>query len=347
MAPQTTKQWKIEGRNGFDSLKFYESVEIPALGDHDVLVKIHAASLNYRDAIIPKGGYLLPLSDVFVPGSDGAGIVEATGSRVTRFQPGSKVVTLFNQKHLAGSLDPISIRTGLGGVLDGNLTQYAVFNEEGLVTIPSNLNFLEASTLPCAAVTAWNALYGLIPLQPGETVLTQGTGGVSIFAVQFAVAAGAKVIATTSSDAKAELLKKLGAHHVINYRTDPNWGETAKSLTPGGEGVHHVIEVSGPTSMAQSLKAIKIDGVISIVGFVGGQSGEQQPSFLECLGKCCIARGLFVGSRVQFEAMNRAIEINDIKPVIDEKVFKLEEVREAYQYLWDQKHVGKICIEID
>jgi NADPH:quinone reductase-like Zn-dependent oxidoreductase len=181
-------------------------------------------------------------------------------------------------------LDGASIATGLGGSVDGTLREYAAFDEQGLVHMPSNLNFLEASTLTCAALTAWNALYGLESrgLKPGQTVLTQGTGGVSIFALQFAKAAGARVIATTSSDKKAELLKKYGADHVINYKETPNWGETAKSLTPGGAGVEHVVEVGGPTTMAQSLKAVKIDGVISIIGFIGGFDKEQ-PSFLDCL----------------------------------------------------------------
>jgi len=219
-----------------------------------------------------------------VPGSDGAGTVEAVGSRVTRFKAGDKVATLFSQGHLAGSLDGQSIQTGLGGVLDGTLREYGVFDEQGLVTMPSNLNMQEASTLSCAAVTAWNALYGLETraVKPGDYVLTQGTGGVSMFALQFAKAAGAKVIATTSSEEKADILKKHGADHVINYKENPNWGKQAASLTPGEVGVHHVVEVGGPTTMAQSLKAVKIDGVISIIGFIGGMS-KDQPTFLDCL----------------------------------------------------------------
>lgn len=200
-----------------------------------------------------------------IPGSDGAGTVEAIGSRVTRFKPGDKVVTLFNQAHLAGSITDGILQTGLGGSADGTLREYAALSEQGLVAVPANLSLMEAATLPCAALTAWNALYGLESraLKPGQTVLTQGTGGVSIFAVQFAKAAGARVIATTSSAEKADQLKKLGADHVINYKETPNWGEQAKGLTPGGRGVEHVVEVGGPTTMAQSLKAIARDGVIS------------------------------------------------------------------------------------
>jgi len=211
-------------------------------------------------------------------------------------------VTRFNQSHLGGSLNSQTVTTGLGGVIDGTLRQYGTFNEHGLVDMPPSLSYAEGATLPCAALTAWNALYGLKPLLPGDVVLTQGTGGVSIFAVQFAKAAGATVIATTSSVAKAEVLKKLGADHVINYRETPEWGERAASLTPNGEGVSHVLEVGGPATMAQSLKAVKIDGVITIIGFLGG-GAKEQPGFLDALMNICTVRGVLVGSRIQFEEM--------------------------------------------
>jgi NADPH:quinone reductase-like Zn-dependent oxidoreductase len=206
---------------------------------------------------------------------------------------------------------------------------------------------LEASTLSCAALTAWNALYGLESraLKPGQWVLTQGTGGVSIFALQFAKAAGAKVIATTSSKEKADLLKKYGADHVINYKETSNWGEEAAKLTPGQKGVHHVVEVGGPSTMAQSLKAIAIDGVISIIGFIGG-GGAEQPTFLDCLNNICTVRGILVGSRLQMEDMCAAIEANDLHPIVDEKVFELKDLKEAYEYMWDQKHFGKLCVKV-
>jgi NADPH:quinone reductase-like Zn-dependent oxidoreductase len=196
--------------------------------------------------------------------------------------------------------------------------------------MPSNLNFLEGSTLSCAALTAWNALYGLESraLKPGQTVLTQGTGGVSIFALQFAKAA-----------------KKYGADHVINYKETPNWGEEAAKLTPGGAGVQHVVEVGGPTTMAQSLKAVAIDGVISIIGFIGGME-KNQPTFLDCLNNICTVRGILVGSRLQMEDMCAAIESNDLHPIVDEKVFSLGELKEAYQYMWEQKHFGKLTVKV-
>merc|ERR1711964_691260 len=301
--PKTTKAWTVEGQDGFESLKLNNEAPIPDLFDNEVLVKFHAASLNYRDLIIPKGMYPFAQKQGVVPGSDGAGEVVAVGKNGT-------------------------------------------FNEAGLVEMPESLNWQEASTLSCAAVTAWNALYGLKPLVPGDVVLTQGTGGVSIFAVQFAKAAGATVIATTSSSEKEAILKKLGADHVINYKDVPEWGEKAASPTPKKAGVNHILEVGGPKTMAQSLKAVKIDGVISIIGFLGGNAKEQ-PSFLDALSNVCTVRGILVGSRQQFEDMNRAIEVNGIKPVVDEKIFSLEQVKEAYQYMWDQKHFGKLTIKIE
>ncbi|KAI4231163.1 MAG: hypothetical protein LQ349_005782 [Xanthoria aureola] len=348
MAPTTTKQWIVAGTDGFDSLKFEEKAQIPQLGDHDVLVHFHYVSLNYRDIIIPKGKYPFPAKDNVVPGSDGAGTVEAVGSLVKSFKPGDKVVTLFNQAHQAGPITVAMVMTGLGGVIDGALRQYGTFEESGLVHMPTTLDFKQGSTLSCAALTAWNALYGLESkaLKPGDTVLTQGTGGVSIFALQFAKAAGARVIATTSSAAKAETLRKLGADTVINYKDNPDWGEIAKKASPHGLGVDHVLEVGGPKTMTQSLNATKPEGVISIIGFLGGMSKEQ-PSFLECLNKMVTVRGVLVGSRLQFENMNEAIDANGIKPVVDEKVFALEELKDAYQYMWDQKHFGKLTIKID
>lgn len=212
-------------------------------------------------------------------------------------------MTLFNQGHQSGSLNFRSASTGIGGAIDGTLRGHGVFPEHGLVAMPSNLNYLEGATLVVAGLTAWNALYGLTPIKAGDYVLTQGTGGVSLFALQFAKTAGAKVIATTSSAAKMEILKKLGADHVINYKETPNWGEKAKALTPGGEGVKHVVEIGGPGTMAQSLKAVQFDGIISIIGFVAAATKEQQPQFLDALNNICTVRGLLVGSKDMFEDM--------------------------------------------
>ncbi|KKZ63885.1 alcohol dehydrogenase [[Emmonsia] crescens] len=347
--PKRTDAWVIEGSNGFDSLNLHRDVPIPPLGDYDCLIQIQAVSLNYRDLVIPKGLYPFPMTLPRIPCSDGAGIVLSTGPRVTQFRRGDRVCTLFNQTHQANPITRESMSSGLGGMLDGTLRKYAVLPEHGLVMAPSNLSPVEASTLSCAPLTAWNALYGLMPLKPGDVVLTQGTGGVSLAAIQFAVAAGATVIATTSSEGKERKLKKMGVQHVINYKTTADWGEVARSYTPGECGVDHVIEVGGPGTMAQSLKAVRKEGVITIIGFLGGTGGKggDEPSILDPLVQICTVRGIFVGSRQQMEHMVRAIEANNIQPVVDEKVFAFEEAKDAYQYQWEQKHFGKVVIKVE
>ncbi|KAI8649109.1 PKS-ER domain-containing protein [Fusarium keratoplasticum] len=342
-SPRTTKAWTVDGSGSFDCLKFHKELVLPELSDNEVLVKFHAASLNYRDIIIPLGQYPFPVAPNVVPGSDGAGEVVAVGSKVTRFEQGSKVLTLFNQAHYGGPLTPKVLGTGLGGAIDGTLRQYGIFNENGLVDMPKNLSYLEAGTLSCSALTAWNALYGLNPVLPGDWVLTQGTGGVSISGLQFAKAAGARVIATTSSAAKAETLKKLGADYVINYKENPNWGDKATNLTGG---VQHVIEVGGATTVTQSLKAVAIGGVVTIIGWIGGEE-EKGPYFPQISSSMAVVRGIVVGSREQFEAMIRTIEACDIKPILDQQVFKLEDLKEAYKYQWDQKHFSKVAIKIE
>jgi NADPH:quinone reductase-like Zn-dependent oxidoreductase len=347
--PKTTKQWTVTGTNGFDALKLSEEAT-PQVGDSQVLVKLHAASLNYRDLVIPKGMYPFAVIDNVIPGSDGAGTVLAVGKDVQRFKPGDKVVTAFHQHYVGGLLKAEYANSSLGGSAHGVLRTTGVFHENGLVHMPEALNFREASTLSCAGLTAWNALFGLEgrKLAPGQWVLTQGTGGVSIFGVQFAKAAGARVIATTSSPEKAKLLEKLGADHIINYNEEPNWGSKAKELT-GGVGVDHVIEVAGPKSMKQSLASIRPDGVISIIGFVGGPPAQDQPGFLDCLTNLCIARGIFVGSRTQMEDMCRAIEANPeaLRPVVDSKTFKFEDLKDAYEYQWSGKHQAKVVVDIE
>ncbi|KAM3475159.1 hypothetical protein MY5147_003903 [Beauveria neobassiana] len=338
--PATTKQWtvsSIDGSEGLGALKLNEVAVTPP-GDSQVLVKLEAASLNFRDLIIPLGKYPFAAKKNVIPGSDGAGTVIAVGKRVTRFKPGDKVITLFNQEHIGGPVDSVNVLSGLGGAIDGVFRAVGAFNEQGLVHRPSSLSAVEAATLPCSALTAWNALYGQTDAQitAGQWVLTQGTGGVSISALQFAKAAG------------AQQGSKLGADHVINYKETPDWGAKAREIT-GGVGVDHVIEVAGPSSMRQSIKAIKIAGVITIIGFVGGAEGEKEPGFLECLNNLFTARGVLVGNRVQLEDMCRAIDANAdrLRPVVDSKVFGLEQLKEAYEYLQSGKHFGKVCIKID
>ncbi|KAK5457230.1 hypothetical protein LTS15_005011 [Exophiala xenobiotica] len=349
--PKTTDAWVIQGTDGskgWDNLKLEKNRPIPELGPHDCLVQIQAVSLNYRDLTIPQGTYPLPLGLPAVACSDGAGRVLAKGSKVTEFEEGDKVVTQFTQAHQAGPITADMFATTLGGGCDGTLRQYAVFPESGLVRAPSNLTPTEAGTLTCAPTTAWNALYGIESkgLQPGQVVLTQGTGGVSLAAIQFAKAAGATVIATTSSAEKAKILEKIGADIVLNYKEDPNWGETAKRLSPGKAGVDFILEVGGPGTMAQSLKAIKLEGIIAVIGFLGGAKSEDEPSTLAALSAGCIIRGILIGSKAQLKAMSRAIEANNIHPVVDEKRFDFENAIEAYKYQWEQKNFGKVVIQL-
>lgn len=296
-----------------------------------------------------RGGYPWDIKANVVPSSDGAGTVLAVGKHVTRFQPGDSVVTMLHQQHIAGSVDPRIVKYGIGATLDGTLQTVGTFNEQGLVAMPKGLSFIEASTLSCAGLTAWNALFGLPGKQvtAGQWVLTQGTGGVSLFAVQFAKAVGARVIATTSSSEKGKIFEKLGADHVINYRETPEWGALAKSLT-GDVGVDHVVEVAGPTSITQSVASLKLDGTLSVIGSVGGGDGKEVPNLIACWMHLFTARGVWVGNRMQMEDMCRAIEANveKLRPVIDPKLFTLDQVKEAYEYQWAGKHQGKIGIEI-
>jgi len=350
--PTTTAQWVIHFDRGMDGLQLIHDAAIPPLGPTSCLVKIAAVSLNYRDVAMATGLYPMSFQSRIIPCSDGAGTVVAVGKNVTLHKAGDQVCTLFSQGHQTGFVTPAIRQTSLGSKLDGVLRQYAVFDETGLVSTPTTYSLLEACTLPCAALTAWNALYGVEgrSLRAGDTVLVQGTGGVSVFAAQIAVAAGATVIATTSSNAKADKLKRtIGVHYVINYKTDEHWGKTARQLTPDQGGAQHIIEVGGERTMQQSLAAVRCEGVISVVGFLGGKpkAGEELCSFTDVLSLAAIVRGINIGSKGQFQQMNEFIDQHRLKPVIDEKIFKFDEAREAYQYLLDQKHWGKVVIAIE
>ncbi|KAJ3528154.1 hypothetical protein NM208_g10337 [Fusarium decemcellulare] len=330
---QSTRCWTINGTdNGIDELKL-GSVPVPQLGEHDVLVRMRGASLNYRDLVIAAGKYPFRHKERVIAASDGAGDVIETGAKVTRWRAGDKVVTLFNQAHQTEPIDSAAAMSGLGGAIDGTLTEYGVFNETGLVRLPSNLNYIEGATLSCAGLTSWNALYGLKPVKSGDTVLVQGTGGVSLFGLQFAKAAGATVIATTSSANKAKFLSQLGADYVINYKTDGNWGETARNLTPDSRGVDHILQAGGPGTMPQSLQAIRFEGIIHVIGAINYLDQTFPPDSVtvsDILVHMCVMRGFLVGSRRQMEDMIRAVEADNIHPVIDEEIFPFEKAKEAY-----------------
>jgi len=343
--PQNTEAWivtKLSG--GFSSLQ-KQTRDLPkSLAPNDVLIKVYATSLNYRDLIIPRGEYPFPANPGVIANSDGAGEIVATGSRVKTFKEGDKIVTLFNQGHLSGPVDLYSAKTGLGGAIDGTLAHYIVLPETGIVHMPKNLNYSQAATLTCAGVTAWNALYGLKQIKPGDSVLVEGTGGVSIFALQFAKAAGAFTAATTSSEEKVKILKDLGANEVINYKKTPEWGPVARDLTPGKAGFDHIIEVGGPSTLKEAYKCVKMEGIISMIGFVAG-ANEVEPSSLAPLANICTVRGLYVGPRDQMIDMCRAIEHNNITPVVDCE-FPFEKARDAYEYQYAQKHIGKVVIKV-
>ncbi|KPM39351.1 hypothetical protein AK830_g7205 [Neonectria ditissima] len=343
--PETTTQWIVRRAEGSSGLEKQEA-PIPQLGHNDVLIKVHAISLNYHDVGTIAGHYE-SLPNV-VPVSDGSGVVLAVGSDIKDFQPGDRVTTVMNGAHQSGPIKPHYVNLLLGNALNGVLQQYLVVPEQYIIPLPRNLSFIQGSTLPVAGLTAWDALYGAQgrPLLQGQWIRTQGTGGVSTFAMLFAKAAGAKVIATTSSVEKADRLKKIGADHVINYNEVQNWGEQAKSLTPDGEGVDIVVEIGGGATLKQSLNAVKMDGLTSVVGLRAGANPAEQPALLDMFFHFCTMRIARVGSRVQFGDMNRAIEVNDIKPVIDDRVFGLEEAREAFTYLESMRHFGKVCIEV-
>ncbi|KAK5707487.1 hypothetical protein LTR97_000021 [Elasticomyces elasticus] len=344
--PTTSDRWTARQERGKDGLQLDRNAVIPPIGPTSCLIKMAAVSLNYRDVAMMTGAYPGRFKGSMVPCSDGAGTIIAIGSNVSLYNVGDRVCTLFSQGHQSGFVTPAIRETTLGNKLDGVLRRHAVFDETGLVAVPKSLSLIEAT------LTAWNALFGLEGrrLKAGDAVLAQGTGGVSLFAMQLALAAGATVIATTSSDTKAEKLRReLGVQHVVNYKTNEHWGETARGFTLDQEGAHHIIEVGGENSMQQSLKALRAEGVISIVGFLGGKplAGQELCSFTDVLFIAAIVRGINIGSKEQFVAMNGFIDQHGIKPVVDGKVFRFEEAKEAYQYLLDQKQWGKVVISFD
>jgi NADPH:quinone reductase-like Zn-dependent oxidoreductase len=335
------KAYEITEPKGIDSLKLVDRA-IPKPKTNEVVVRVRATSLNYRDLITVKGGAVtrgirLPL----IPLSDGAGEVVEIGNEVTRFKVGDRVVASFFQSWLAGPIAASFFRSALGGAVDGMLAEYVALSEEGLVPIPDYMSFEEAATLPCAAVTSWNALVVTGRLTAGDCVLVMGTGGVSIFALQFARIHGARVIATSSSDAKLARLRELGASDVINYKMTPDWEAKVPEMTEDA-GVDHVVEVGGAGTLAKSIRAVKLGGRISLIGLLAG-GGQIDP--MPILLKGITLQGIYVGSRAMFEQMNRAMEINRVHPVID-RVFPFSEAREAYRYLESGTHFGKICIAV-
>ena len=330
--------YAIESEFGIDNLRMLEH-DAPKPGYGQVLVRIRAASVNYRDLLVISGKYSPNLPLPLIPFSDGAGEVVEVGGDVSRWKPGDRVAGIFFQEWLGGKISEAAGRSALGGGINGVLAEFVVFHERGLVMVPHHLSYEEAATLPCAAVTAWNALTSG-GLTCGQSVLTLGTGGVSTFALQFAKAAGARIIATSSSDEKLERAMKMGASDGINYKTVPDWEKRVAELT-GGTGVDLVVEVGGAGTLGKSLRAVRLGGHISLIGVLSGQSGEVNP--LPATMKGVRIQGIFVGSREMFEAMNRALALHQIRPVID-RVFPFEEAKEALHYMQSGAHFGKVVI---
>jgi NADPH:quinone reductase-like Zn-dependent oxidoreductase len=320
--------------------------DIPVPGPHEVLVRIRANSLNYRELMILRGTYPLPVKPDVVVLCDGAGEVVTVGSDVTRAKPGDRVLANSFPQWIDGPFGGWEeYGAQLGGSLDGLLTEYAALSEEWIVPIPDHLSFEDAAALPCAALTAWDVLTTGKPLQAGETVLTLGSGGVSLFALQFAKLFGARIIVTTSSDDKAERLTALGADSVVNYRKTPDWHEAVRELT-GGRGADHVIETGGPGTLEKSIKSTAVAGEINLIGFLADTASTQSQGTIDFntfIGGLLAVRGILCGNRAQFLAMNHAITVNRNKPVID-RVFPFEEARAAYRYYEEAQPFGKVII---
>lgn len=334
------KSWVIPSPKGIDSLTLVDRPD-PAPGPRQVLVRVRATSLNYRDLITVEGSSAraAPKPDL-VPLSDGAGEVVAVGPGVTRIKTGDRVAGCFMQKWVGGAIDEAAQASAMGGAIDGMLTEIAVLEEDGVVRLPDHLSFEEGATLPCAGVTAWHALVEIGAIKAGDTVLVLGSGGVSIFALQFARMFGARVIATSGAKAKAERAKKMGAEAVIDYRATPDWDQAVMKLT-GGRGVDITVEVGGAGTLPRSFLATRIAGRIAVIGLLTGAGAEVDP--MPILRRNLRVQGLYVGNRQMFEAMNRAIEAERLKPVIDQ-VFPFAQAKEAYRHMKSQNHFGKIVI---
>jgi NADPH:quinone reductase-like Zn-dependent oxidoreductase len=332
----------VAGSVGLEGLRRCDRPDLQA-GAGQILVRLRAASLNFRDLLIARGKYAGgSVKQAVVPLSDGAGEVVAIGSGVTRFGVGDRVAGTFFRDWIAGPALP-GPRIALGAPpADGVLAEYALFAEQNAVMIPASLSFEAASTLPCAAVTAWHALMVIGHVQPGDTVLVVGTGGVSIFALQFARLAGARVLVTSSSDEKLARAISMGAAAGVNYRATPEWQQEVLRLTDG-RGVDHIVEVGGGGTLGRSIQAIGTGGRIYMIGVLTGVTGDANPYGL--MTKYASLHGVFVGSRSMFEKMNTAIATNSLEPVID-RVFTFEEAAQAYRHLESAGHIGKVVIRI-
>lgn len=336
------RAYQILPGNNIDGL---QCVDFPEreLAPGEVRMRVHAVSLNYRDLMVASGNYLVNVDDPIIPCSDGAGEVLAVGSGVTRLQVGDRVAGSFFPHWHDGRSTPEKIRHALGGDVDGMLAEEVILHEDALVKIPPQLSFVEASTMPCAGVTAWNAIFvSSNAIQPGDTVLLLGTGGVSVLGLQLAKAAGLRTIITSSSDEKLQRARELGAHHTINYRSTPEWQEEVLRVTHG-RGADVVLEVGGQGTVNRSVASASMGGSVAIIGGVSGFGGEVNPATLLATAKRMV--GIFVGSSKMLEDVMRFAATTDIKPVVD-RVFTFDQAKEAYRYMESGSHFGKVVIAV-
>jgi len=341
MNASVMKAWEIVSGGGIGALALNER-RVPEPGPGQILVKVEASSINYRDlsTILDPAARNLPFPTV--PNSDCAGEVAATGPNVSRFRDGDRVMGCFFQNWTSGGISPQAMASALGGAIDGVLAEYVVLNEDGAVAVPGHLSLEEAATLPCAALTAWHAVGAGHPVRPGDMVLLLGTGGVSVFAQQFCKILGAETVVTSSNDAKLTRVRDLGARETINYTGTPDWEQAVLELTDG-RGVDRVVEVGGPGTLQKSLAAVRVGGRIQLIGVLTGAGGSIVPT--DIMRKSITVKGIYVGPRDMFEDMTGVISEHELRPVID-KVFDFDDAPDAYRHMQAAGHFGKIVIRL-
>lgn len=337
------RQWQVTAYGGEDALHWSAAPE-PVLTEHEVLIRVRAVSLNYRDLLNLQAARTGNLPLPMVPCSDGAGEVVAKGSAVTQWQAGDRVAGIFFREWLEGPFDLRYHKSALGGSAPGMLAEMVALPEQALVRIPEHLSFAEAACLPCAAVTAWQALFTRGGLQPGQSVLALGTGGVSVFALQLAHAAGARVLITSSSDDKLARVRALGASEGINYRSTPHWDREVWRMTRQ-RGVDHVLEVGGPGTLEKSLNSVAAGGQVALIGVLTG-FGAPTASLFPLTARNARLDGIYVGSRADFLSLNHFLAQHQLHPVID-RTFPFSEAPAAFAYLRSGQHVGKVTIEME
>ena len=335
------RAYRFDTLNSLDDLRVHTE-EAPAPQRGEILLRVRSVSLNYRDLSAVLGNYVQDAQPGLIPCSDAAAEVVSVGEDITSYTPGDRVISTFHPRWFGGPIPGDWVGNSYGTGRDGWLTEYKAVSQEAVVPLPDSLSYDQGSTLPCAAVTAWNALTGPTPVRAGHTVLTLGTGGVSIFALQLAKSLGARVISTTSSAQKATRLEALGADEIVNYSTTPAWGDRVRELT-GGRGVDRIVEVGGPATINESLRAVAVGGEIVLIGFLS----QDNPGidYFRLKGSGATIRPITVGDRTALQDLVRAADLTGLTPVID-RVFGFDHAKEAFAHLHSGKHLGKIVIGV-